>query len=139
MEAEPQERGDRLTWIIGVGAPTVAWVAHNLLGSSMLPGDIPSWIWMFGAGPLLEELAFRPLLQRGIQERIPVWLDWTGVIKPLAGSADHLANLTGGMVFVAPAHRNLATSILLLVIDQTLKLLLPIVVAPDLIRRPYKS
>lgn len=101
MEAEPQERGDRLTWIIGVGAPTVAWVAHTLLGLSMLPGDIPSWIWTFGAGPLLEEVAFRPLLQRGIQERFPSWLESAGVMKPLTGSADHLANLFVGFAFVA--------------------------------------
>lgn len=101
MEAVPQERGDRLAWIIAIAAPTVAWVAHSMLGLTLLPADIPSWIWMFGAGPLLEELAFRPLLQRGIQERIPLLLEWTGVINPLAGSADHLSNFIVGLAFVA--------------------------------------
>ena len=101
MEAVPRKRGDRLMWIIGVGAPTVAWVAHTLLGFSLVPTDISSWIWMFGVGPLLEELAFRPLLQRGIQERIPAWLDSTGVMKPFASSADHMANFIVGLAFVA--------------------------------------
>ena len=101
MRAAPHERGDRLIWILWVGAPSVAWVAHALLGLSMVPTDLPSWIWMLGAAPLLEELAFRPLLQRGIQERLPSWLASKGAMKTRSFPTDHLASLIVGLVFVA--------------------------------------
>lgn len=101
MQAVPQQRGDRLIWVLWVGAPSVAWVAHALLGLSMVPTDLPSWIWMFAAAPLLEELAFRPLLQRGVQERLPSWLASKGDMNALSFSTDHLANFIVGLAFVA--------------------------------------
>jgi membrane protease YdiL (CAAX protease family) len=101
MKAEPQDRGGRLIWVIWVGAPSVAWLAHALLGLSMVPTDMPSWIWMFGAAPLLEELVFRPLLQRELQERLPAWLACAKGMKALADSSAHLANLIAGLAFIA--------------------------------------
>ena len=97
----PRERSDRWVWIIWVGAPSVAWLAHTLLGLSMAPKDVPTWIWTFGTAPLLEELAFRPLLQRGIQQRIPAWLESVMGAKTLAPPAGHIANFLVGFAFVA--------------------------------------
>ena len=101
MEAEPQDRGGRLIWVVWVGAPSVAWAAHALLGLSIVPTDLPSWIWLLGAAPLLEELVFRSLLQREVQDRLPGWLVSATGTKTLAGLSDHLANVIAGLAFVA--------------------------------------
>lgn len=97
MDKLPLTGGSKLIGIIWVGAPGVAWLSHTLLGLSLVPADIPSWLWILLAAPLLEELAFRPLLQRGLQQRLATWLatrQW-----PI-NAPGHLANALVGLAFV---------------------------------------
>lgn len=100
-QAEAPERGNSLIWIFWVAAPCVAWIAHSFLGLSMVPPDVPAWIWALALAPLLEELAFRPLLQRGLQDRLPAWLGLAPARKSLRANAGHIANALVALAFVA--------------------------------------
>ena len=99
--AEARERASSLIWIFWVGAPCVAWVAHAFLGLAMMPPDVPTWVWAMVIAPLLEELAFRPLLQRGLQERLPAWLGTAPARQALRTNAGHLANALVALAFMA--------------------------------------
>lgn len=75
--------------IMLAAAPPVAWLALQVFGLTLRIDSLHQALWFLAFAPLLEEAAFRPLLQRGIFENLDVR-------TPLAG---HLANLLTALAF----------------------------------------
>lgn len=55
---------------LALAAPAVAWVASRWLGLNMPWPGAAAATWLLLAGPLVEEVAFRAWLQRGLADRL---------------------------------------------------------------------
>ncbi|MBK6651914.1 MAG: CPBP family intramembrane metalloprotease [Betaproteobacteria bacterium] len=77
----------------GVMAATlpVTWLASQAFGLTLRIDSLPQAAWVLALAPLLEEAAFRPLLQRGLHETLEAWTKQAG----------HLANLLTALAFAA--------------------------------------
>lgn len=76
---------------MALGAPMVAWLAHQGLGRHLAPLSLAGWAWSLLGAPLLEEAIFR----WGLQESLAQWLrGFLGRWRVLAaGLANGLASL----------------------------------------------
>jgi membrane protease YdiL (CAAX protease family) len=73
MDAASASHRALIGWIALAAAP-VAWCANQFLGLRLQPGNTGAWAWSLLLAPVLEEIAFRTLLQRGFQARLQAWL-----------------------------------------------------------------
>lgn len=78
-------------WAVIASALPLAWLASHAFGLTLRIDSLSKAVWVLALAPLLEEAAFRPLLQRGISETL-------SARTPHAG---HLANLLTAVAFAA--------------------------------------
>ncbi len=103
---EPLQSVRQSAWLWGIAlvAPAVAWAAHAGLGFGLHHEGLRGWLWALALAPLIEETAMRPLLQRGVHERLTINSAVTGVAAPgwrIDPVAAHLANGLTALVFAA--------------------------------------
>lgn len=105
MVTRPQPaRSNVWLWGFVIVAPGVAWAAHAGLGFRLQHEGLTGWLWALALAPLIEEIAMRPLLQRGLHERLKVFSPVTGAVSPrwrLDPTAAYLANGLTALVFAA--------------------------------------
>lgn len=90
-------------WAFVITAPAVAWAAHGWLGFRLHHEGLAGWLWALAMAPLIEEIAMRPLLQRGLHERLQLSMPATGAVAwwRLDPPAAYLANGLTALVFAA--------------------------------------
>ncbi len=81
--------GSMVAWLMV--APPVAWLTSQVFGLTLQIDSLHQAVWILALAPLLEETAFRPLLQRGLFE----------TLAPRTPHAAHLANLLTALAFAA--------------------------------------
>jgi hypothetical protein len=69
----------------------MAWLVAHPIGLVLRIDSLLQAFWILALAPLLEEAAFRPLLQRGVFD----------TLAPHSAHAGHLANLVTAIAFAA--------------------------------------